>query len=770
MIKLEEITAVYLGERIRFENSSGDVVIGDVQVVGDENQDNNGRHAIKGQADIDELQSHLSYRFYGRWTEYQNKRTRKTEKQFAFQTFVRAQPHGRAGIIRYLQQAPRIGHARSVKLWDKFGSDAVRILREEPDVAQAAIGTQLSVASTRDAANWLKAEQALENCTIDLIDLLGGRGFPKSTAKRAVKEWGNKAAEFIRRDPYCLMRFRGCGFKRCDQTYLDLGNPPGKLKRQALCAWYTLASDTDGHTWLPVEQAVVGIRGSVGGADLRPAKALVLAKRGGLIATRRNDDRLWLAEAKNARNEAYVAECLTVAMQEEYKWPITPFMSTLSGHQQVQLAVALQGVIAILGGSPGTGKTYSAAVLIRYVINEWGSDAVAVAAPTGKAAVRMTEMLDAAGIDLETKTIHSLLGVVSRDDRDGWRFVHGPGRPLPYRCIVIDESSMIATDLMASLLAARARGTHVLFIGDVNQLLPVSHGAPLRDMIAAGLPYGELREIRRNSGAIVKACAAIRDNKRIVSCKQIDIESGKNLKVVQCGGAEQQTAKMLQALRCAKEAGFDPIWDCQILVAVNKKSNLSRKELNRVLQEELNKPSRVTDSPFRVGDKIVNLKNGFFPAVQVPIDDEENVQRNERGDIYVANGELAKVFESTAKLTFAELENPERYVKIPHGISRDKEDDSEDQNATNTGCTWDLGYALSVHKSQGSEWPVVVVMVDDYPGARMVCSREWAYTAISRAKKLCLLIGKKATFDGFCRRPMIQKRKTFLKELIEEKP
>src|SRR5690606_38649514 len=139
---------------------------------------------------------------------------------------------------------------------------AVRILREQPDVAAAA-STKLSDEHAVEAAEWLERQKALEDCTIDLIELLDGRGFPKSLAKNVVKVWGNASAKVLKANPYLLMRFRGCGFKRCDAMYLDLGGDPAALKRQALCAWHAVASNTNGDTWHYVGVTEQGLHGSI---------------------------------------------------------------------------------------------------------------------------------------------------------------------------------------------------------------------------------------------------------------------------------------------------------------------------------------------------------------------------------------------------------------------------------------------------------------------------------------------------------------------------
>lgn len=440
----------------------------------------------------------------------------------------------------------------------------------------------------------------------------------------------------------------------------------------------------------------------------------------------------------------------------------------LTDHQREQLAKALSGPVGILGGGPGTGKTYTVAQLCKSLSGSIGLDQVAIGAPTGKAAVRVTETLSAHGIDLRARTWHSLL----RGGVDGG-FKYTRGNPLPFRVLIGDESSMVDLDLMAAIFRARAAGTLLLLVGDVYQLPPVGHGAPLRDLIAAGLPYGELTEIKRNSGGIVEACHTIRRGERWAP--------GDNLRLADQVGPEQQIQAMLRTLRHAAAAGADPVWDCQVVCPVNAKSPLARKVLNLILQRELNASgTRAGKNPFLVGDKIVKCTpNEDLDAVEFDTSDE-NLEINDRGKVKVCNGELARVLHVEDRLTVAELQNPHRVVRIPRGKSKDDgqdggddanqdaagSGDGADSDKTGTGCSWDLGYALSVHKSQGSEWPTVIAMVDSYPGARMVCSREFWYTVFSRAKSQCVLIGQRAIIDTDCRKQAIWRRKTFLKELI----
>lgn len=778
---LLELTARFLDERFRFANDDGDTIIGEVETIA--NGEPSQSIAIKGKADQDELRHGITYRFWGKWTSYKNRRSGLTEKQFAFDSFVPDAPCDEQSIIAYLEQHGEgrgIGRARCKKIWELFGTEAVKICRTDPiqlanELNRCRLFTKLDSAKALAAA--LEANAVIEQTQIELAHLLGGRGFPKGTAKAAVKLWGNEAAEKIKENPYIMMRkLPRCGFKTCDNLYTSLGLPPTALIRQSLCAWYEIASDNEGHTWYPRNKAVEGIRRNVGGAALREDEAIQGAVDDGMLAevwtagvhggvtSAEYGSHAWIAEGTKATNERDLGKLIADATKEKNIWPAVENLpcgesfGEITEHQRDELAKAIAGPVGVLGGGPGTGKTYTLAILVKILIKIFGINNIGIGAPTGKAAVRVTENLSKYGIPLRARTWHSHLACLMSSESPFF----------PYKVLIGDETSMNDTDLMAAIFRARAAGTHVLFVGDVNQLAPVGHGAPLRDMIAAGLPYGELREIKRNSGGIVEACAAIRDGNQWAAGDNLHLVDGDSIQ------------EMRDAILHVSFDGLNPIWDCQVLTAVNEKSPLARKALNKILQAELNTKNATGNDKeiFRVADKIVNTKNGYFPIADKSLTnlDDEETKTNDRDEVYVANGELAEVLDVQPGFVIAKLSAPDRVVKVPRGRAGkesvdsdqgDGDNGSDDKKAdTGTGCSWELGYCLSTHKSQGSEWNVVIVMLDDYPGAKMVCSREWIYTAISRAKDRCVLIGKKSTADAMCRNPSITKRKTLLKETI----
>lgn len=762
----QELVGIYVAEKMRFADSGVAILL--VQIPGTGDLFDPGQQIeVKLKVEIGELDPQLSYRFYGQWGKYFSRAERRDKEQFLADTYTAAAPHGKAGIVRYLTKAPHIAWGRAEKLYKAFGGDAVATLRTDPTKAREVCDSQFSLSQAQEAAAYLQSVAAMEHCEIDLMEVLDGKGFPRDTPKKAVKKWGNKAAAVIRSRPYKLMTFRGCGFLRTDAMYLELGGQPDRLQRQTLCAWYGLSRDTEGHTWFPVDTAAESIRGMIGsGANINPQRALLLGKRAGLISTQWDtEEKLWIAETKKANAELTIADIVAKRLDQPPLWPDVDNLD-VSIHQRAELKAALQKRVSVLGGSPGTGKTYSLARLIRAVIDAHGSEAVAVCAPTGKAAVRITEVMASYGLTVGARTIHGLLGVAQVEETEGWGFAHNASEPLPYEFVFIDESSMIDASLMASLMAATKHGCHLLFVGDINQLLPVGHGAPLRDLIDAGVPAGLLTEIRRNSGRIVQACAEIRDTGRFAASPRIDPDAGENLFNIPVNSPEGIADKIVSSLLTIRANGMaDPVWECQVIVALNKGNPVARRELNRRLQEALNPTGASSGgNPFRVNDKIVCLKNCWLQECDedgstcYAFNEESGEQ--EPNLLFTANGEIGRVVSVQDKLTIAEFDGKRR-IKIPRGTATEN-DESDDDSKSMTGCQFDLGYAISCHKSQGSEWKVVLVALDESGGARRVCAREWIYTAISRAKFLCLMVGKLSVAQSMCSRRALHKRKTFL--------
>ena len=715
---------------------------------------------IKGRIFPGDLVRNLTYRFYGNMKSHE-----KYGDQFAFESFTLEVPMGEEAISAYLTQCRGIGPVMARTIFKEFGEDSVRALRETPEVVREKV-PRLSIENALEASKFLQLSEQTERTKMSVFGLLKGRGFPKKAVDSAITKFGAKAASIIARNPYRMMEFSGCGFAKTDKMYLDLGMNPSKMKRQALCAWYAVSKSGSGDTWVRFFEVKNFLKEQIASATVDVERAMTLAVKAKLLSQKFHAGQRWVAEYAKDRQEQRIAMLVHQSIEEAKSVPvlwedIADELEGINDHQKEHAKLATSGFIGILAGRPGSGKTHTSARIVKLLQKKFGTQHVAVAAPTGKAAVRVTSAMNEAGVHINATTLHSLLKY--RGDKG---FEHGAGCPLPHKFVVVDEASMIDTPMMRVLLESRAEGAHILFIGDVNQLAPVGHGAPLRDFIFANMAHGELREIQRNSGRIVKACSDIIDLSRLVTSTKLDLAAGENLLLIE-RQPEDQVDTLVQVMQKYqrdwlqnKEGAFDPIWDIQVIVAVNAKSDLGRKPLNAKLQDLLNPDGyRVPGNPFRIADKIINTKNSEYKS----INDGKN---------YVANGEQAEVLDVIATQITARLTNPDRTIVIPRsaksvnseGESAPASDDSEE--ASGTGCNWELAYAISGHKSQGSEWPIAIVMIDDYNGAKMVQSKQWIFTSISRSKKIGVLIGKQKTANECCSRDALFKRKTFLKERI----
>lgn len=443
------------------------------------------------------------------------------------------------------------------------------------------------------------------------------------------------------------------------------------------------------------------------------------------------------------------------------QWP-NPFdCPELTPHQQQVAATALSGRVGVLAGTPGCGKTFAAAAIIRRLVAMFGESCIAICAPTGKAAVRCNASLRSNGVEgISATTIHRLLAIDRAGyDGQGWTFQFNERNPLPQRFVITDEISMLDTDLAASLLKALGPQSHWLGIGDPYQLPPVGAGAVLRDMISSGrVPYGELTEIRRNCGMIVRGCCFIREGRYFNPPTKIDLATGDNWRHFETSSPAQTIAQLRTTLT-SLPTRFDRVWDVQVLVAVNEKSPLGRKDVNVMLQELLNPHGqRVDKVRFRVDDKVICTSNTMLPIVK----------NGEAGDNaekeFVANGELGKVLAVDPKKMTVEFTSPPRRCIVP--LSKAKEGDSDGESSGGSVGNFDLGYAITTHKAQGSQAPIVITLIDDYGGACRVVSREWNLTAISRAESLCVTIGKWSVFQQQCKRIVLRDRKTFLVEQL----
>lgn len=762
-MKNSELIGVYASTDQVFDNGPDRrCVVGTIRLM------NRECATVKGYAREDELERGVTYRFYGHIKNHP-----KYGPQFNFSSFVEESPVDEDSILAYLESHRHpdrgsVSRRVAVCLFEKFGLNAIDELIRDPVGAAEGI-KQWTAEKASIAARVMGLNRGTQRCKLDLITLMNGRGFPKQTIDRCIKRWGAKASEVIRGNPFELVHLPGIGFRGADKLYCDLAcqtsttdqeyfQKLAAINRQGLCLQYAVQceSRSSGSTWILKPFALSRVTQQIGGTLVDPPAALQWAIMEGYLVEYAGH----IAVSRMADHELDIAAAITSA-EENHDWPaideiaaMAPDGKPLSDHQLEAIRLAVSNRIGALQGSPGVGKTFAVACIVKALIQQYGRDAVAVAAPTGKAGVRVAQSMKANGVDLEASTIHRLLGV-DAEGKDGWSFVHNEQNPLPFKFIVLDESSMIDVDLLAALLRACTPTTHILFVGDSNQLAPVGHGRPFFDLQTC-IPTGHLTEIRRNSGRIVQSCAEIRDRNSITFSPTLDLPT-ENLPLIEVAPEDAETVcEKIISLYLA--AGLDVIEDMQFLTAKNDNSPVARKPLNKLLQATLNTHGeQVQGNPFRRGDKIVCLKNSTYP------DAEEQLETH-----FVANGELGRVMDLKPGRMVIRLSDPVRSILVTHAPVQENEREVSDSEDAQRGAVgdWDLGYALSVHRSQGSQWKYVVVLAD--PSGGMVQTREWLYTAISRAELATFVVGNRQVVNQMLRRNGIKTRKTFLVERVNE--
>jgi len=465
-------------------------------------------------------------------------------------------------------------------------------------------------------------------------------------------------------------------------------------------------------------------------------------------------------------------------------WPCIDSLRDITPHQRTEVSKSLAGPFGMLLGYPGGGKTFVLGSVIHAVAEQQGIGHCVVCAPTGKAAVRITENLQRYGLPIEATTIHRALGI-SRCGHDGrgWGFKYNARNKLPARFVFVDEISMGDTETVSKLFSALNPGTHVLLVGDPNQLPPVGSGAPLRDLIAAGVPCGTLTEIIRNSGDITEACRQIRTGGRPLPSQFVNVAAGNNWLHRECHRPALQIEEIKTLLRSCP-AGIDPIRDVQILCAVNEGRECARKELNAELQAVLNPHARTIGDKFRIGDKVICTSNTMLELANdgtVGTANRRLPNPREFADEclpdapkeFVANGEIGYVIGpaldprdvSKIRGLIIEIEAPRRRVIVT--LSGKKTEMRGDVEHVGAACDFDLAYAITTHKAQGSQAPVIIAAVDER--AKFVASREWWYTAVSRPEKLLITVGQLSAMHRQCKRSELVGRKTFLAEKLRGK-
>ena len=674
--------------------------------------------------------------------------------QFKVTSYEESRPEDMDSIERYLGSGAikGVGPALAARIVRHFKMDTFRVIEENPEELSQVKG--ISNRMAMEIADQVAEKKGMRNAML----FLGKLGIGMNLAVKIYKEYGEKVYEIIENNPYKLADdMEGVGFKIADEIAKNSGmelDSPFRIKSGILYA--LSAAVSAGHTYYPMDALIEEAGRLLGVFIAKPEEILTDLMIDRKVMVRDVDGikavylysvyhtelaiahRLFALKFEDMPDEKAFDKDLHSIEKEEN-------ITLESMQREAVRASAGSGIVVITGG-PGTGKTTTINTIIRYFERK-GMD-IMLAAPTGRAAKRMTE-----ATGHEAQTIHRMLelsGILS-DEISNASFERNETNPLETDVVIIDEMSMVDIFLMNSLLKAIADGTRLILVGDANQLPSVGPGNILKDIIASGcFNTVRLAKIFRQeeAGDIVVNAHKINEGELF----EIG-PSSRDFPFIRRTDANA----IINALVTLVKVKLPAYTDCspndvQVLTPT-RKGSLGVERLNTVLQQYLNPPSNskvekeIGSIIFREGDKVMQIKNNYKIPWEVrgrngiPIETGMGVFNGDMGIVDNIN-----LYLSEMTVRFDE----ERYVTYTF-----KETDELEH-----------AYAVTVHKSQGSEYPAVVLPLLD--GPRMLMNRNILYTAVTRARKCICIVGSEQTFYNMISNENEQKRFSSLDIRIKE--
>ena len=678
-------------------------------------------------------------------------------RQFKIQTYETVAPTDRAGMERYLGSGAirGVGEALAARIVKKFGDDTFRIIEEEPERLAEVKG--ISERKAQEIAVQMEEKKDLREALVYLQQY----GISNTLAVKIYNTYGMEMYSVMRENPYRLAEdVSGVGFRIADEIAGRIGIHTDSDYRIRSGILYTLLQAVgEGHCFLPLELLLRRASELLGVSEenIRPQVDNLIMDRK-LVA---KGDAVFAATYYYAElNCANMLRNLNIPMLEAENLPaqdmairkrLERMAENLSMElDELQLKAVEESIkngLFILSGGPGTGKTTTINMIIRYFESE-GMD-IFLAAPTGRAAKRMTE-----ATGFEAKTIHRLLelnSALSDDDTRRANFERNQENPLEADVVIIDEMSMVDIQLFQALLKAILPGTRLILVGDVDQLPSVGPGQVLRDLMnSEAFPMVTLEKIFRQAGESDIVVNAHRINKG----EQIALDNkSRDFFLLERNDVNVIYKHMIQLIRemLPKYVNATP-FDIQVLTPM-RKGSLGCETLNGILQRYLNpsdphkKEHSYGNTVFREGDKVMQIKNNY--QLEWEIVGRYNIPIDKGMGVF--NGDMGRVLEinETMSTLLVEFDDGRR-VNYPFSGLEELE----------------LSYAITIHKSQGSEYPAVILPL--LGGPRMLFNRNLLYTGITRARNCVTILGSSETVRNMIDNVSENRRYTALESRIRE--
>ncbi len=642
-------------------------------------------------------------------------------RQFKFDNYEKHLPATETAILKYLCSGAvkGVGPVTAAKIVDAFGTDTFEVMEKHPDWLSSVQG--ISRAKAEKISEEFRAVAGIRTVMMFFRDYVGA-----AISVRIYNRWGAAAVDKVKENPYVLCeQIRGVGFEKADEIAEKIGADLSSPERIRAGINYVLSynANQNGHTCMPKDKLTEAAAELLGTGTAEVSDAIRSMIGHGQLISVRTDGLDCVALVRHYMSEKYIAQKLTAMDKTAHANTLGDCERlirmieleegiTYEGLQRKAIYEALTAGVFILSGGPGTGKT----TVIRALIGIFDSMGmkIALCAPTGRAAKRMSE-----ATSHEAFTVHRLLEMgYSADDEP--RFVRGEDNLLDYEVIIVDEASMLDIHITESLLKAVKLGARIIFIGDSSQLPSVGAGNVLSDIIRSGA-FGcvYLKKIFRQAEAslIVTNAHAINEG-RYPDISRVDSD----FFFLRRDSDEEiaQTLAQLCAHRLPKKYGEAARSGLQ-LISPSRKGACGTVNLNVLLQSHLNpKSPDKRELPyrgvvFREGDRVMQTKNNYDLVWEKDDGSEGNG---------IFNGDIGIIETIEHSREFMRILFDDREVKYDFTLLEELEH----------------AYAITVHKSQGSEYPTVVIPVYSCPP--MLRTRNLLYTALTRARGIAVLVGR----------------------------